>query len=101
MPYTDHPPTDETMRIGAWVRARRRDFGLSQRALAGRSGVSQSIISRLENGLAPGLTLIRLARILLVLDWPPREPARSPWFEMVTYAEDDAPSGITHSVNSG
>ena len=79
----------------------RKESGLTHAELAAKIGQSRAQISRLENGLAPGLTLIRLAGILLVLDWPPREPARSSWFEMVAYADDDAPPGIAPAARNG
>ncbi len=39
----------------------------SQRELAFRAGVSQSTISRLERGLAPGVSVRRLGALILVL----------------------------------
>jgi len=71
MPYTTDP-RDEAARaplrwIGAGVTRARRERQLSQRGLAARSGVDQGTISRLERGLAPGMRLESLARILLVL----------------------------------
>ncbi|HEY7969976.1 MAG TPA: helix-turn-helix transcriptional regulator [Candidatus Limnocylindrales bacterium] len=50
----------------AVVNARRR-AGMSQRALAGRSGVDQPTISRLERGVLPGISLRRLAAIVAAL----------------------------------
>ena len=47
--------------IGIAVRNSRRATGVSQTVLAERSGVSQSTISRLERGAAPGLRLATLA----------------------------------------
>ena len=41
--------------------------GLSQRRLEALCGVDQSTICRLENGLAPGLRLDKLAKIIAVL----------------------------------
>ena len=49
---------------GADVRRARWQSGLSQAGLEVLSGVDQTTISRLENGLAPGLGLIRLVKIL-------------------------------------
>jgi transcriptional regulator with XRE-family HTH domain len=40
---------------------------MSQRALAGRSGVDQPTISRLERGVLPGISLRRLAAIVAAL----------------------------------
>jgi helix-turn-helix protein len=51
--------------LGAFVRAERRARHLTQQRLAERSGLSQSTISRLENGLAPGLRLGWFARVLV------------------------------------
>jgi transcriptional regulator with XRE-family HTH domain len=53
--------------LGGRLRVLRHSSGLSQRALEARSGVSQSVICRLENGKAPGLRLDRLAAILAVI----------------------------------
>jgi len=53
--------------IGIGVRRGRLARGLSQRQLAWRAGVSQSLISRLENGRLRGLRLRTLARIVGVL----------------------------------
>ena len=38
------------MEAGQFVREARRRAGLSQRALAGRAGVSQSLVARIESG---------------------------------------------------
>ena len=71
MPYTIDP-RDEAARaplrwIGTGVTLARRERQLSQRGLAALSGVDQGTISRLERGLAPGMRLESLARILVVL----------------------------------
>jgi transcriptional regulator with XRE-family HTH domain len=50
--------------LGADIRRARWQSGLSQAGLEVLSGVDQTTISRLENGLAPGLRLIRLVKIL-------------------------------------
>jgi transcriptional regulator with XRE-family HTH domain len=71
MPYTDHQGGRLVANVGLWVAERRRQLYISQRALARATGINQSIISRLEHGLTPGLTLVRLAPILHVLGWPP------------------------------
>jgi len=49
--------------LGEVLRGLRTGHHLTQAALAERSGLSQSTISRLEHGLAPGLRLAWLARI--------------------------------------
>lgn len=54
--------------IGAGVRAGRLRLGWSQRQLAWRIGISQSVISRLETGKLQGLRLRTLARIVGVLE---------------------------------
>jgi transcriptional regulator with XRE-family HTH domain len=54
--------------LGTGVRRSRRRLGLSQSALAARSGVSQSVISRLERGVLLGLRLRRLAELIDSLD---------------------------------
>jgi hypothetical protein len=53
--------------FGAWLRELRLSRALSQGGLAGRSGVPQSTISRLERGLRPRLRASAVARILIVL----------------------------------
>lgn len=52
---------------------------MSQRALAGRCGLSQSTISRLENGLAPGVRVAWVARLLAGLDLDVPAPGHEPW----------------------
>ena len=54
--------------IGELVRGGRRDRGWSQYALERASGVDQTVISRLENGVLTSLRLIRLAAIFAALD---------------------------------
>jgi DNA-binding XRE family transcriptional regulator len=53
--------------LGEAIRTARRRAGLSQRALAGRSGVDQPTISRLERGMLHSISLRRLAAIFAVL----------------------------------
>lgn len=63
------PATREALRIlGAVLRQLRLERGLSQRALASRCGLSQSTISRLECGLADGVRVAWIARLLAGLD---------------------------------
>jgi transcriptional regulator with XRE-family HTH domain len=56
--------------FGGYLKARRRDAGLSQRALAQGSGIDVSYISKLENGRMPhtpsAATLSRMAEALRV-----------------------------------
>jgi transcriptional regulator with XRE-family HTH domain len=54
--------------VGAAVKRRREHLRLSQRDVERRSGVSQSVISRLENGLLPGLTWGRFVLLVNALD---------------------------------
>jgi transcriptional regulator with XRE-family HTH domain len=66
----DQPPpaaeVDASALVGAAIRARRESAGLSMRALATRSGVSQPFLSQIENGQAsPSMvTLYRIAGAL-------------------------------------
>lgn len=57
---------DASALVGTAIRARRESAGLSMRALATRSGVSQPFLSQIENGQAsPSMvTLYRLAEAL-------------------------------------
>jgi transcriptional regulator with XRE-family HTH domain len=54
--------------LGGVLRQLRGERGLSQRALAARCGLSQSTISRLECGLAEGVRVAWIARLLAGLD---------------------------------
>jgi transcriptional regulator with XRE-family HTH domain len=58
--------------IGRTVREARHAGGMTQRDLQDLSGVHQSMISRLENGRAPGMRIVALARIMAGLGWAPR-----------------------------
>ena len=63
------PATREALQVlGGVFRQLRLERGLSQRALAGRCGLSQSTISRLECGLAEGLRAAWIGRLLAGLD---------------------------------
>src|SRR5215203_3662984 len=65
------PATREALREIGWVvRLLRGERGLTQVVLAARAGLSQSTISRLECGLADGLRLAQLARVLAGLEAP-------------------------------
>lgn len=64
------------------ARSLRCERGLTQRALAERCGLSQSTISRLENGLAPGVRVIWLARLLVSLEPPIDGRAGRPWWSV-------------------
>ena len=66
------PPTCEALAVlGSVFRAIREARGLTQRQLAARSGLSQSTISRFENGKAPWLAAVWIARLLAGLDLEP------------------------------
>jgi hypothetical protein len=69
--------------IGSGLRRERHRLDWSQRKLAEVAGVDQSLISRLENGLAPGIRYERFIRILWALGWPVtrRESERAGWWE--------------------
>ena len=53
-------PSPAAIAFGRMFRRARLMAGYSQRALAARSGVSQSVISRFERGMAPGMSVERL-----------------------------------------
>ena len=71
--------------LGATVKRRRTAIRWSQRDLQRASGVHQSVISRLENGILSGIRFSRFARIVkamngLEVDAPhPPLPIRSWW----------------------
>jgi len=54
--------------LGAWLCDSRQRAGLTQRHLGALAGVSQSVISRLENGKQYGISLRRLGILIAVLD---------------------------------
>jgi len=55
-------------RLGVDISRLRARGGLSQRRLAEIARVDQSTISRLERGLAPGVAITSVARIIVALD---------------------------------
>jgi transcriptional regulator with XRE-family HTH domain len=65
--------------LGAGIRYLRHQQLLTQRVLAERCGLSQSTISRLERGLAPGLRVAWLARLFAGLERDPGWPGNRPW----------------------
>ena len=71
MPYSQrrHDPRTQRIldRIGRTAMLARVGQGLSQRGLEALTRVDQSTICRLENELAPGLRLDKLATIIAVL----------------------------------
>ena len=60
-------PVPEMVAMGARFRHGRRQAGLTQRVLAERADVSQSLVSQFERGLAVGLSAIRLMWIAQAL----------------------------------
>jgi transcriptional regulator with XRE-family HTH domain len=64
----DEPTRDALRVLGHVLRTLRAERGLSQRALATRCGLSQPTISRLERGLAEGVRVAWIARLLAGLD---------------------------------
>ncbi len=57
-------PQPLAVAFGERVRRARTHVGFTQQRVADRAGVSQSAVSRLERGLATGMSLERLLRIL-------------------------------------
>ena len=70
VPYsqpTDRWTIDALERLGRGLRSARKQAGWSQQLLGERAGVDQAVISRLENGLAPGMRASAIARIIRAL----------------------------------
>jgi transcriptional regulator with XRE-family HTH domain len=78
MPYREPPDRAVVVlrSLGAELRRARYARGFSQAALAGHSTVSQSTVSMLERGLAPGLRISRYALMIAVLGRAPERPLR-------------------------
>jgi len=87
--------------LGRYIRRCRSLAGLTQHQLAKRAGVSQSMVSRAERGLTPGMSAVTLIRIVQPLarffpfgvcphdhncSWQPVKPPTEP--------VDDDPSGV-------
>jgi transcriptional regulator with XRE-family HTH domain len=53
--------------IGGMVKQRRAQLGWTQRQLADRSGLTQTAISRLENGRLRGIRFNRFARLVAAM----------------------------------
>ena len=67
--------------IGAVLKRRRLQASLTQRELEHRSGIDQTVISRLENGKQYGLRWSRFAILVAVLDGLESEPPKPvPWW---------------------
>ena len=67
----DEPTRQALLALGEVFRELRWSRGLTQRKYAQRTGLSQSTISRLENGQAPWLSIVWVARLLAGLDLEP------------------------------
>ena len=72
--------------VGKAVKRRRSALHWSQRDLERVSGVDQTVISRLENGILPGIRFSRFARLVeamngLDVDRPHPPPPRGYWWE--------------------
>jgi len=67
----DEPTKEALVALGSAFLKIRAARGLTQRQLERRSGVSQSVISRFENGKAPWLAAVQIARLLAALDLEP------------------------------
>jgi transcriptional regulator with XRE-family HTH domain len=65
--------------FGNILRTLRAQRGLSQRALAARCGLSQSTICRLETGIARGVRIRVLARMLAGLERGLEHDSDTPW----------------------
>jgi transcriptional regulator with XRE-family HTH domain len=62
--HVDPAARDEIERFGRHLRAARHRRGITQSSLERVSGVDQTVISRLERGLAPKFTLDRLVAVI-------------------------------------
>src|SRR5438045_9774383 len=58
------PETVGISLLGRYVRRSRLLAGLTQQQLADKAGVSQSMVSRAERGLAPAMATVRLVRMV-------------------------------------
>jgi transcriptional regulator with XRE-family HTH domain len=90
--------------IGAGVRRARLWAGLSQRQLGWRVGITQSAVSRLENGRLGGIRFRTLCRIFAVLEAPPGvafpgEPS-APRRRLPGEPRDLAPMGVPPPVRA-
>ncbi|CAN5737867.1 hypothetical protein BH24CHL5_BH24CHL5_10220 [soil metagenome] len=66
-PRTRETPTPDMELIGARFRRGRQQAGLSQRSVAYRANVSQSLVSRFERGRTPGMSTMRVIAIGLAI----------------------------------
>jgi transcriptional regulator with XRE-family HTH domain len=58
------PRTAGVSLVGRYIRRSRQSAGLTQKQLADRAGVSQSMVSRVERGLEPEIPLDRLIKLV-------------------------------------
>jgi len=63
---------DYLARIGRAIRARRKELGLSQEALADASAIERSQMGKIERG-ERNVTMLNIARICLALSCKPSE----------------------------
>lgn len=75
---------NSTSVLGRSIRDTRRSMGLTQAALAERSGVTQATVSNIERDVAPpGLdTILRLLTVLrleLTVQAKPEQSPKAPW----------------------
>ncbi|HEY7024124.1 MAG TPA: helix-turn-helix transcriptional regulator [Candidatus Limnocylindrales bacterium] len=68
----EQPPHPDFAMVGARFRNGRHQAGLSQRRLADKAGISQSVVSRFERGLVRKMSAERIVRLALALG--PRFP---------------------------
>ena len=105
MDHLDAADEHALQRLGLGLKGARQARGWSQRDLERASGVDQSMISRFERGLAPGLHATLLARLLAGLDadvvaWPHawltdgRGPSRAGAGQPIAGGRGDALTGI-------
>jgi transcriptional regulator with XRE-family HTH domain len=92
-------PDPYAIALGRMFRRARRLAGLSQDKVEAGSGISQSVISRFERGLAPGMTTERLIRIASVVGLsfpfgfcPHTDPHPCPWPVIAPVPYDHPPA---------
>jgi transcriptional regulator with XRE-family HTH domain len=112
MPYREPPDRAVAVlrSLGSELRRARYARGFSQAALAGHAAVSQSTVSMLERGLAPGLRISRYALMIAVLGRAPERPLRlrdrsddlgPPWAEEPEESSADPAEAAGRGLPSG